>query len=90
MPRGIQFTNAMPIDAAQNYWHNAYPRESLVLQQKQVEAIIPRDATQKEYKYIVNSFTLWATENTMLSSISPVTANINSMKELSQHQWQPF
>ena len=85
MPRGIQFINTTPVDAAQNT-NITLAQVSLAFYNKNKLKQLFQE-TQKEYKYIVDSFTRWIEEDAILSSISPVTADINSMKELSQYQW---
>ena len=88
MPRGTYFTSTTLVDAAQNT-DIVLAQVSLTFYNKNKLKQLSQE-TQKEYQYIVNSFMRWAGEDTILSSISPVTANINSMKELSQYQWQPL
>ena len=85
MPRGIQFINTTLVDAVQNT-DIVLAQVSLTFYNKNKLKQLFQE-TQKEYKYIVNSFIRWVGENPILSSISPVTADINSMKELSQYQW---
>ena len=85
MPRWIQFTNPTLINAAQNT-DIVLAQVSLTFYNKNKLKQLFQE-TQKEYKYIVNSFIRWAGKNQIPSSISPVTADINSMEELSQYQW---
>lgn len=84
MPRGTHFINTTSVDAAQNT-DIVLAQVSLTFYNKNKLKQLFQE-TQKEYKYIVNSFTRWVEEDTILSSVSPVTANINSMKELNQYQ----
>ena len=85
MPRGTHFTNTTSINTAQNT-DIVLAQVNLTFYNKNKLKQLFQE-TQKEYKYIVDSFTRWIEEDAILSSISPVTADINSMKELSQYQW---
>ena len=71
MPRGIQFTDTTPIDAAQNTDITLTQANLSFYNKNKLKQLFQE--TQKEYKYIVNSFTHWAKESTIPSSILPIT-----------------
>ena len=82
MPRGIQFTNTTPVDAAQNTDITLTQANLSFYNKNKLKQLFQE--TQKEYKYIVNSFTHWAKENTIPSSISPVTLDSYSEYKLNE------
>lgn len=82
MPRGIQFTNTTPINTTQ-ITDIALAQVSLAFYNKNKLKQLFQE-TQKEYKYIVNSFTHWAKESTIPSSISPIALDNYSEYKLNE------
>lgn len=82
MPRGTHFINTTPINAAQNT-DIVLAQVNLTFYNKNKLKQLFQE-TQKEYKYIVGSFTHWAKESTILSSISPITLDSYSKYKLNE------
>ena len=82
MSRGTHFINTTPINAAQNT-DIVLAQVSLTFYNKNKLKQLFQE-TQKEYKYIVGSFTHWAKESTIPSSISPITLNSDGEYKLNE------
>ena len=82
MPRGTYFINTTSINAVQNT-DIVLAQVNLTFYNKNKLKQLS-EASQKEYKYIVNSFIRWAGESTLLSAISIITLDDYSEYKLAE------